>query len=194
MGAKFKLNDRYIAFAIAVATGSEQLKAYIEHVATRKNVKKSTAATNSSNLMKRPEIRDIVEETRKAHSKAIIEQSARLVAAEFKTTVLTIDELDSFHSAIVQGLIEVEEVIPVYTNTYDTEGVLKLRQTSFMRVKRPPNAREKQISADALFKRFGAYAPNRFLGAFGKVKDDGEVEDVQRMLILSTGERIPMEP
>lgn len=191
---KFTLTDKKIAFAIAVAGGAEQQQAYINHVATRKDIKIGTAATNACQLMKKKEIQEIIQQTKKAHAEALINQSSSMLAKEFSTPLLTVDELDSFHSAIVQGLVDVEEVIPVYTSTYDDNGVIKMKQTSFMRVKRPPNIRERQISIDALYKRFGNYSPSRFFGAMGKVNEEGDLENVQRMLILSTGEKIPIEP
>ena len=193
--ANFKINDRHIAFCNAIAGGMKDFQAYIEFMSPGKKAKKGTAAAHASRLLKRPQIQQLIEQARKARAEAITGEAARIVAKEFSTTLLTVDELDAYHSAVVQGLVEVEEVVPVYTNTYDKAGRIVSRQTSFMRVKRPPNIRERQISIAELYKRQGSYAPSKLFGAFAKAKEeDGEQEIVERFVLLSTGEKIPLLP
>lgn len=189
---KFKINDRHIAFANAVAGGMEQYKAYIEFMSIGKKAKKMTASANASGLMKRHEIKSLIEQASKARAEAITGVMSRNVAQEFSTILLTVDELDSFHSSVVQGKIEVEEVVPVYTNSYDKAGRITQRTTSFMRVKRPPNIREKQISVQELYKRGGNYAPSRLFAALGAVNEEGELANVERVVVLSSGEKLPL--
>lgn len=191
----FKLTDKYIAFANDVAAGKLHYQAYIDNVAKNKRkVTKVSAKSSATKLVNRPEIQAIIEKARAARTEAIVNSSARKVGKEFSAVILTIDELDSFHHAVVQGLVEVEEVVPTYTSTYDKDGKLLNKVTSFVRVMRKPNVREKQISVAEIYKRGGHYAPNRFMGAFGRLggDQDDELENVERFVILASGEKIPL--
>jgi len=195
--AKFKINDRHVQFCNAVAGGLELYKAYQEHMSPGKLAKRMTAAVHASRLMKQPEIVQLIDKARAARGEAITAEITRNVAKEFsETTLLTVDELDKYHCAIVQGLVEVEDVVQVYrwTDILDKNGqvVKRTKEANFMRIKRPPNIREKQISISELYKRNGNYAPSKIFGAMGKVNDEGEVENVERFVILSDGSKIPM--
>lgn len=196
MPGKFKLNDKHIAFANAIAGGMDQQDAYIKFIATRPDISKGTAATNASGLMKRKEVREVVDRAKAARELEITGIAVRNIPQEFKTSVLTTDELDGYHSAIVLGLVEVEELIQVYNwvETYDKKGNMigRTRQAQVMKVPRKPNIREKQISMDALFKRTGSYAPSRLFAAIGKINDEGDIENVERFVLLSNGEKIPL--
>lgn len=190
---KFQTNDKHVAFCNAVAGGMDAYKAYIEYLSPGKKATKRTAAPHASKLMKRPEIQQLINQAKRIRGEEIIRTSARVVAQEFATTILTVEEMDSFHSAIVQGLVQVEEVIPVYKNTYDDKGRIKTRESNFVRVKRPPNIRERQISISELYKRNGNYAPAKLLGAFGKVNEEtGDMENVERFVIFSDGSKVPL--
>lgn len=193
--AYFKLNDKHIAFCNAIAGGTTHRSAYIEHMAVSDKCTLRSAAVTASRLLSRPEIKACIERCRLAREQAITGIISRNVAKEFETIVLTVTELDSFHSSVVQGMVEVEEVVPVYkwTERLNEEGKVigRSKEANFMKIKRPPNVREKQISVDALYKRFGHYAPSRFFGALKNMNDEPE-DNVQRVLILSTGERIAL--
>lgn len=193
---KFKLNDRHVAFCNAVAAGMDQFKAYQEYMSPGKKAAKMTAAVRSTGLMKRPEIKEIIERSKAARELEITGAMTRDIGKEFKAITLTTEEVDSFHYAVLQGQVEVEEIVPqwVTKESYNKNGVLvaKERVQQMIRIKRPPNVREKQVSADAIYKRFGNYAPSKMFGAFGKVNEEGQLEDVKRMVILSTGERIEL--
>lgn len=191
---KFRVKDQHVAFCNAIAAGMDKYKAWQEYMSPGKKAGKMTAAANASKMLKRPEIKALIVQAQKARNAEITGQMLREVGKEFSTTLLTVDELDAFHSAVVQGLVEVEEVVQVYTNEYSKDGRLKTRTASFMRVKRPPNVKEKQTSVDALYKRFGNYAPSRIFGAFAKANEEGELEQVERVVMLSTGEKIPLLP
>lgn len=197
--AKFKLKDKHIAFVNAIASGVKQSTAWIEHMAESEKVSVGSASVSASRLLARPEIQDLLKRTKLAHEEAITGEISRKIAEEFKTDVLTVEELDSFHSSIIQGKVLVEEVVPVYTynETVDAEGkvVKRTRQTSFVNVKRPPNIREKQISIDALYKRKGSYAPSKFFGALKNLNNDDELpEEGERVVLLSDGTKIPLLP
>lgn len=193
---KFRVKDKHRAFVNDVAAGIPQYKAYRTHISKTKNPQKNSVEAAACALIKRPEMQSLLKEASAARSTEIIKVAAREVAKEFTTPVLTVEELDSFHSAVVQGLIMVEETIPVYkwAEILGEDGKVKKRvkEANFVRVTRPPNVREKQVSVDALFKRFGNYAPSRVFGAFGKVNDDGEVENIERVVLLSDGTKVPL--
>ncbi len=193
--AKFKITDKYVAFANAIAGGMDQYKAYIKYVAVKKNCTKGSAMVRASRIALRPEIQDIINKARAARGEAITQVIAREVAEEFKATHLTVEELDSWHYAVIQGKVMIEEVVPqiTYNEILDKEGkvVQRQRTQNFVRVLRPPNVREKQISVDAIYKRNGNYAPSRLFAAV-KNMDDGLDENVQRVVVLSDGTELPL--
>ena len=195
---KFKITDKYVAMVNAIAGGMEQWQAYKEHVATIKNPKKSSCSVQSTKLMRRPEMKDLLQKARIARGEAITQVIARSVAEEFSTTHLTVDELDSYHYAIIQGKVLIEEVVPTWTSTevLNKEGkvVQRQRTQNFVRVSRPPNVREKQISIDAIYKRKGDYAPSRFFGGIKNMNDDPAEDNVERVILLSNGETVPLLP
>lgn len=193
---KFKVQPRHIQFCNAVAAGMEQYKAYQQFVSPGGKAKDTTAVSRASDLAKRPEIQKILNEVRAVFQAKITNEAAKALDPVFSEVVLTVDQLDSYHSAIIQGKVEVEEVIHSYKwiEKLDANGnvISRKKEPTFVRVKRPPNIREKQVSIDAMYRRFGNYAPSRLFGAMGKVNDDGEVEDVERFVLLASGEKVPM--
>lgn len=195
---KFKVSDKHVAFVNAIAGGMNNYEAYQQFMSPGKKAAKMTAAKNASVLLKRPEMKELLARTIREREQAITGVITRNIAKEFSTILLNVDELDAYHSAIVQGLVEVEEVVPQFTvnEILDNEGKVVKRQRvqSFVRVKRPPNIREKQISIDALYKRNGNYAPSRLFAGVGRVNDEGEIENVERYIILSNGDKLPLLP
>jgi len=192
----FNLKDNHIAFCNAVVNGMKPREAYLKFVA--KDPKQMTYASASvcgSQLLKRPEIKNTIEKFQLKLIEQVTGETSRIIAKEFTTTMLTVDEMDCFHSAIIQGLVEVEEVVPVYrwNEVLNSKGAIvqRTKEANFVRVKRPPNIKEKQISIDALYKRFGNYAARKFIGAIGELNGNGDVT-IKRMILLSTGEKIPM--
>lgn len=188
------LPDRHIAFINEVASGVPQYQAYIKHIATKKLTEASARRTSSMLLNKSP-YRKLLQQAINERQKILIEKSAEVVAKEFTERSLTNDELDAFHCAVIAGKVDIEEVVPVYDwqDIVDENGrvVKRIRKTNFLKVKRPPNVREKQISIDALYRRRGLYAPGRIAGMIASVGSDGEIDQVQRFVILASGEKVP---
>lgn len=196
MPGTFKLKDKHIAFCNGIVTGMTGRNAYLQFLAVNPNCSKISASISATRLLARPEIQQCLQRLRLQLEEKITGEVSRLIPKEFSTPLLTVDEMDNFHSAIVQGIIEVEEVVPVYrwTEVFNKAGkvIQRNKEANFVRVKRPANVREKQISIDALYKRFGNYAPSKIFGAFGRVNEEGEVENVERVIMLSTGEKVPL--
>jgi hypothetical protein len=186
-----KISPNHYGFAQAVAAGSDIYKAYLEHVATSKDIKQVTARVQGSKLAAKPRIKKLIEELKAAINKEVVQVKAREIAAVFQTDLLTVDEMDAYHSAIVQGKVMVEEVIPTREMMYKN-GKIVSSQVVFRKVHRPPNVRERQISIDALYKRFGNYAPSRLFAAVAGVNDEGDLENVERVVILSDGTKLPL--
>jgi len=187
-------------FVNAVATGMEQTEAYLQHIA-KPHCSKRSATETASKILAKPKVQDMLIKARQEHElvlKLEMEKSRKVYAKEFMEKVLTVDHLDSFHSSVIQGLVDVEEFVPVYTveeilDSTGTRVVKRIRKPGLLPTKRKPNIREKQVSVDALYKRFGNYAPSKVLGAFGQVPDDGgELQNVKRFIILANGERVPL--
>lgn len=190
MPGKFKVLDKHILFANDIAAGVDQWKAYQKHISPKSA--KPTAQTKSSGLANLPPIKKLIQKAQQARQDSIIKYNAENLPEELKGVILTVEDLDMLHYNIVRGKVLVEEVIPVQTITKDERGREVSRTTSFMRVKRTPNIRERQASASEIYKRFGHYAPNKVLGAFKNMDNDGEGENIERFIMLSTGEKIPM--
>jgi hypothetical protein len=189
---KFIVRDKHIAFVNAVISGMPQYQAYIEFISPSKKLKKATAEGGAHKLMKRSDMKNLMERIRAERQNAITAEISRNVGKEFQALILSTEEIDAFHSAVLQGQVEVEEVIIMKTLQYDDKGNVIKKSDTPMRIKRGPNIREKQISAQELYRRRGNYAPTKLMGAFGKVDDEGNLENVQRFVVLSNGERIPL--
>lgn len=190
--SKFKIQDRHVQFVNLIAAGKNQADAYLETIA-KPGTKKAAASATSSKLLARPEVQDLLIKARGERAKVITEVVQRNIAQEFSTTLLTVEELDAYHSAIIQGKVTIEEVVPAWESIYDKKGNLVSRNQKFVRVQRPPNVKEKQTSIDALYKRRGSYAPNRLLAAVAGVDKDGNLEDnADRVVVLSDGTTIPL--
>lgn len=192
-----KLTDKHLAFAMDVVQGMPQERAYVKHFATRPNIKRSTAASNANKIMRASKMKQLVERLKKERVEAVVTEQARVIGKEFSTNILTVDEMDSFHSSVIQGLVMVEEIVQVYytKDIFDKRGkfVRRDRVPKLERIKRLPNIREKQASVDALYKR-GRHLPIGGMFAFGMktAGEDGEVEKVERFVVLSNGERVKL--
>ena len=192
MAGKFKVLDKHRAFALEVVAGTTQWEAWLKHIGG-KGTSKQTAHVKASELMKRHEIRNLIARYEEERNQAIIEAHHKNLPEEFKTIPLTVDQLDAFHYSVALGKVEVEELVPITTIIKDDKGREKSRTTTIHKVKRKPNIREKQASIDAIYKRWGSYAPSKLLGAFKNLGGDEETDDnVERFVLLSTGEKIPM--
>lgn len=193
-----KTTDRLLKLVNAVATGMDQTDAYLQHY-SNKGTKRRSATFQASKILGRPAVQDLLKQAREQRALAVkleMDKQQKVYAKEFLEKVLTVDHLDSFHSSVIQGLVEVEEYVPVYTveEVLDLAGnvIKRIRKPGLLPTKRKPNIREKQISVDALYKRNGNYAPGKLLGAFANVNDDGELENVKRFVIMANGERVPL--
>lgn len=192
-----KQSDKLLKFIYAVATGLDQAEAYQLHYST--TCKLRTAQTNASKLLMKPYVKDLLIKAKEERALVVRQEMERnqvKLAREFIQKVLPVDQLDSFHSSVIQGFVEVEEYVPVYTveEVLDLAGnvIKRIRKPGLLPTKRKPNIREKQISVDALYKRNGNYAPGKLLGAFANVNDDGELENIKRFVIMANGERVPL--
>lgn len=192
--AKFIIRDKHVQFVNAIASGMPRFEAYIKFISPTKKLKKTTAEVGAAKIMARSEMKNLLDKVMKERQEAITAEISRNVGKEFQATILSTEEIDAFHCAVLQSQVEIEEVIIMKTLTYDEKGNVIKKADTPMRVKRPPNVREKQISAAELYRRRGSYAPSRMLGAWGRVNadDPDKLEDVQRFVLLANGERIPL--
>ena len=195
-----KQSDKLLKFIYAIASGMDQTEAYLQHYSKHKCNRK-TANNNASKLLMKPINRDLLDKAKQERQDAMkkeLEKSTRVVAKEFTEQVLSVEQLDSFHSAVIQGLVNVEDHVPVYTveEILDEDGnvIKRIRKPGLLPITRKPNVREKQVSVDALYKRFGSYAPvkSKFAGVVGNIGEDGEVENIKRFIIMGNGERMPL--
>lgn len=178
-------SNTLLAFVSAVANGMDQGKAYTQFLAKKKTLKPTSAVARASRLLRRPEINKMYDEAIEVRKKVVsevIKEQSRVLAREFSAIQLTTDELDSFHSAVIQGQVEMIENIVVYTwqEELDELGnvVKRIRNAGIMKATRPPNIKEKQASVDALYRRRKAYPA---VSGF-KTPEDGEEEIVDYIL------------
>lgn len=189
MGDKLKVSAKHYEFASKVAAGIPQTDAYMQTLATASTGRK-TASVKASIMAARPEIQAIIKRAKKELEDEILKKNAKNLPAEFKTKALTIEQLDGFLYAVILGKIDTEEIIPVQTIHRNKDGKEIKRTWRVERVKRKPNVKEKQQAVDMLYKRFGSYAPNRLFAAVGSVNEEGDLENVERVVVLSNGERL----
>jgi hypothetical protein len=191
--------DRILKMVNGVASGMDQTEAYLKFYSKKPTIPKRTATFQASRLFAKSEIQELLQQAREQRAVALKEElakSQRVVAKEFIQQVLTVDQLDSFHSSVIQGFVNVEDHVPVYTVeeilNEDGKVIKRIRKPGLLPITRKPNIREKQVSVDALYKRNGNYAPGKIAGAFGNVNEDGELENIKRFVIMASGERVPM--
>ena len=193
----FILKEKHLAFCNDFVSGLPSWEAYQKHIARPGSTKRSCLSAVSKFITKK-EVRLAIDKIRKTREEHIIQSQARIVAKEFSTKVLTVDEMDCFHSAVAQGLVMVEELVPVYhwEEVLDGEGkiIRREKKVQFMQVKRPPNIKEKQYSISELYKRGSHYPAPRFFGAFKNLDNDDPTADIntERFILLSNGERVPL--
>lgn len=195
------ITDKHHGFTQAIATGLEGYKAYKQFIAKGK-VKDATARSAASKLLAYPEIQELLEVKRKQRITAIeqannnvikkaAQEAVESLSPDFFGIALTTDNLDQLHYNIVKGLVEVEEIFPVKKITKQGGKVVE-ETVSFERIMRKPTIRERQASIDALYKRFGSYAPVKGAFGFGKLDNENEGEDnAKRFVVLSDGTKIP---
>lgn len=193
-----KNSNNVIAFVNAVASGMDQYKAYLEFIAKKKTIKKDSATSRASKLLRQSNVVQLLNQAianREIAMKQALSVRAEEVAKEFCSQNLTIEELDSFHTAVIRGIVEVEENVAVYTwNEFvDENGKVykRTRTAGIMKAKRPPNVREKQISVDALYRRRKAYPA---VNPFGPKEEDGSEGEAIPYIILADGSELKMFP
>jgi phage terminase small subunit len=189
MAAKLKITNAYRAFAASVAGGEDAYKAFLRHIGTPKT-SPATAKVKASRLLQQPPIKALVAKASEELNRAIVKANIETLPEELKTAMLTIDQIDSFHYAVIKNLVEVEEIHPVTTIRRDKNGREVERTVTFHKVKRKANIRERQLSTDYIYKRLGSYAPTKIFGAFKDL--DEPTEKVARTLILSNGVEVDL--
>lgn len=203
-----EISDKHVAFAYMIAAGEPAYKAYLKHV-TKEKITNASARSRACRLLKFPEIQDLVNKAReqrvntltKVNNEILAEkaiEAAEQLPPEFFGIALSVENLDQLHYSIIKGNVQVEAVYPVQRieETVDERGrvIKRTKSISFQKVKRNPTIRERQASIDALYKRFGSYAPVKGAIGFGKLGPEDEAEgDVKRYIVLSNGEKIPFE-
>lgn len=189
-----KQTDKLLSFVNAIASGMDRYKAYIRFYAKNPKIKPSSARSCAAILLGKAHVQDLLTkalEVRKTVIPEIMEQQARTVGKEFAAIQLTTEEMDNFHSAVIQGQVEVVENITVYTWTDILDGKGKVirreRRAGVMKATRPPNIKEKQVSIDALYRRRKAY-PAAI--PFGK-DDDAEGMTID-FIMMADGTKQPL--
>ncbi len=157
---------------------------------------RKTAAPCASRLLEKKEILDEIEKFKEEKSKLANEialASKAQAITEMKAQILNDIELDYFHSQVVRGEVEIEELWPVREYIPLTKDDPRSGRwlVSFKKVKRLPNVREKQISASELYKRMGSYATPKAKLFIEDDRDERDKTPKQDVIILSDGTTIP---
>jgi phage terminase small subunit len=190
-----KLTKRHKDFCMDYLLTRNGTESYLKFYTDSKRKSANVAAHY---LLKRPEIQEFIsflEADMEEKEKEVRERAI----AELKKKIISMVELDVFHSQVVRCEVEVEDVLPVREYIpFDAKIPNSGRWLiSFKRIKRLPNLRERQISAAELYRRQGAYAPTKtkfieegdgLLPANGNGNGNGSA----RFVILANGEKIPI--
>lgn len=190
-----QLTNKHIEFCREFMASNSATDAYSK--AFKNKNRRSCSVAASYLLTKRPEIKELIEKMRRDKEQQLIAFKEKELQ-DLKQQVLSEIELDFFHSQVLRGQMLVEEVyqvreyVPVQKDQLGqlVPGTGRWAVT-FKKVTRPPNIREKQISADMLYRRKGSYAPLKIRPIGIEDGDGEESENEERVLILSNGERIP---
>lgn len=184
-----KLRGRHYDFARHVVENNNPMAAYKKFYKCKNN---NVASAGSTKLVKRPEIQELIV-TMQRDKEAMIKQARSEELEKMKDQIISEIELDKFHTDVLRNDISVEEIIVMreFTPAHkDGKGndIPGRWISAIKKIQRAPNLREKQISADQLFKRKGSFAAV-------KVKAEVDLSDnreTTRLIKLSDGSTLPM--
>lgn len=189
------LKEHHRAFAREwLKNGNDGTKAYLKIFKMKDRGQARIAACN---MLKRPEVKAYVEKLAKAKEERLMKGRDTEIA-KWREEVITELELDVFHSKIVRGELQTQEVVQIKIFTpaqYDKNGYCiapPMWTTRLELFTRPASLIERQRSASELYKRKGSYASGKRGGFDGDSDSDGEGAPVQDFLILSNGTMLPM--
>lgn len=192
-----KITDRLIHFVNAVAGGMDQGKAYLQYYTHNKGILLNSAKSKASLLLAKSYIKELLKNAKETRTVAIAEavkEGIRTVAKEFSAIMLTVEEMDAFHSAVIQGQLEMIENVTVYTWTdfMDDKGrvIRRERTAGIMKATRPPNIKEKQASIDALYRRKRAYPA--YIPFGGEAIAGGGDIKIVNVVMLADGSKVPL--
>lgn len=197
-----QLTEKHIQVIKKFIETGEQAASYSAFMGRKKPESDKVAA---SNFFKRPEVKKMLKLLQDAKEKGIVSATEKVYADLYAKEIASELELDIFHTKVVRGQIEVQEVFAVKEKMIVNKLVngklvpLVEEKVLFKRVQRLPTIKEKQYSAAELYKRSGSYKP--FKVKVSDNQDDQEaaeqakgnqVETVERFIVLSNGEKLKM--
>lgn len=195
-----KLTQRHRQFCREYVACGIAVQAY-QKAFRNKNYRSCAAC--ASRLIYLPEIVEYIEKVKRDEEARLI-QLRQSDLTRMKEQVLTEIELDFFHSEVVRGNIDVEEMTTVKEYIplqRDISGEIVPSTGNWTTVirsfKRKPTLRERQISAVQLYLRKGSYAKTQLPPIDSDDFPGNEALDrsrtkVENFVILSNGNKIPI--
>lgn len=189
-----ELTDRHIEAIKEFIVTSQQGASWEKYFGTGNKDADKVAA---SKFFKRPEAKRMVKILRDSREKAIVEATKKTYEKLYAEQIASELELDIFHTKVLRGEAEMEEVFAVREKRFNAMAKTMEEQVVFKRVKRTPSIKEKQISSDLLYKRKGSYKgvtkvqieqDDQKAAAIAK---DGQGQ-IERCVILSDGTKLPI--
>lgn len=191
-----RLNQRHRNFCKYWILNRNGLESYQKAF---KNKNRGSCGVLAHKLLAKPEIKEHIAKLEKDKEAQLIELRKNELE-KLKLEILTEIELDYFHSQVVRGQIEVEEVVQVkeyiplqIDNQGKTIEGTGISISSFKKIKRPANIMERQRSAMELYKRKGSYALlKKPVNNFDDAEEAEEIKEAEVMMItFSTGVEKP---
>lgn len=198
------LTEKHIAVIREFLDTNEQTASWIKHFSTGNTNSERVAA---SIFFKRPEVKKMLKVMRDTRDKAILQATQKTYEKLFSEEIASDLELDIFHTSVIRGKVEVEEIFEVkekrlvpFTDAATGHRKTIVEDTTvFKRVKRLPNISERQASAKELYKRRGSYkmVPRAQDGdqddtEQAEMSKGNEVTAIRRTIMLSDGKLLEM--
>lgn len=191
-----QLTERHIQVIREFLNTNQQGASYEKYFGTGK---KDSDKVSASNFFKKPEVKKMLKTLQEVRDKAIIKATQDTYEKLYAEGIATELELDILHTRIIRGEEEMEEIFAVREKTFNMQKSVYEDVTMFKRVKRKATIKEKQISISELYKRKGSYKgvarinPDQDDQVAAERAKNAGVNDkpVERMVVLSNGEKIP---
>lgn len=196
-----ELSEKQIKVIQQFLSTNEQLESYLKYFGSGN---RKMDAVTACRWFKKPEVKRMVKLLREEREKAIIKATQDTYIKMYAEQIASELELDIFHTEVVRGKAEMEEVFAVREKTLVNRIVqgqvvpFMEEKVVFKRIKRAASIKERQVSASELYKRKGSY---KGVAKVSAGQDDqqaainskgNENTPIERYAILSDGTKLPI--
>ena len=184
------LKEKHLLFCNEYIRTGKPMESYM---AAYPEAQKRTASSNAYALLKKPELIAYIDQQTKLINSLRTEAMKEAYEKIAEKDVAGIAELDIMLTKICREGITIDQIIPVYTTTYDPETGKRISRTAeFTNMNRKPNANEKMRAAQLLYRRQGELLPVKKAVGDDPGQTPDETNEAPRFVVLSGGDRIPL--